>query len=410
MRGYRLGAMLGAVVVCVGTTTLAPPAIASRLQVRMSLSRHVGPPKSRVATSRVAIRDRGFGAATRVNLFFDRTAGHRPGARPVDAKLRRSLSDVSASSPANAWAVGTISDSSGGHPVMLHWDGTAWHVGRTAARYSGGIGAVATLSKTQAWAVGYGPHRPLILHWNGILWRRQATPAKAVTAHLYGVTAIRRNDAWAVGTDFGANDQRDIPVILHWNGRTWKRTRCPAPPPRSYMSLYLFDVAASSARNVWAFGNYNVDEANEYPYILHWNGTQWTWHPRRVLTALGGTGLTNSTALVGRNQAWAVGDYTYSLVHWNGRRWHGAVTPINPFDVAVVSKHQVWITGTRNPYVSAGAIGYWNGQTWRSFHPIGMPSLTGVTAPASGSAWAVGGYQILHWNGVRWRRQAIPKP
>jgi hypothetical protein len=43
-------------------------------------------------------------------------------------------------------------------------------------------------------------------------------------------------------------------------------------------------------------------------------------------------------------------------------------------------------------------------------HPPGnAPSLVGVTAPMGRCAWAVGGWRILHWNGKRWRSQALPK-
>jgi hypothetical protein len=69
---------------------------------------------------------------------------------------------------------------------------------------------------------------------------------------LEAVAALSATNAWAVGV-----------VILHWNGRAWKRV----PSPNSGV---LGDVAATSARNAWAIGQIKFKTL-----ILHWNGIAW---------------------------------------------------------------------------------------------------------------------------------------
>lgn len=85
-----------------------------------------------------------------------------------------------------------------------------------APRY-GILKGVAASSASNAWAIGYtGSGLSMIVHWNGRAWKRVTIPV--YRGDLHGIATTSARSAWAVG-DSG---------ILHWNGRSWKRWRSPA--------------------------------------------------------------------------------------------------------------------------------------------------------------------------------------
>ncbi len=127
---------------------------------------------------------------------------------------------------------------------------------------NGDLYGVAATSARNAWAVGMtGGGNALILHWNGKSWRRVASPGPAGVT-LRAVAATSARNAWAVG-DLASGK----PLILHWNGRAWKRVACPSP---AGAILGLSGVAATSARNAWAVG-----ETLTGTLIARWNGKSW---------------------------------------------------------------------------------------------------------------------------------------
>ncbi len=70
----------------------------------------------------------------------------------------------------------------------------------------------------------------LFLHWNGTHWSRATGPSLGPDAHLlYGVSALSRRSAWAVGQTCTRNctfatpgSPVTRPLTLHWNGRRWR--------------------------------------------------------------------------------------------------------------------------------------------------------------------------------------------
>src|SRR5215469_8162103 len=96
------------------------------------------------------------------------------------------------------------------------------------------LNGVAAVSRSEAWAVGYGyngsANKALIEHWNGHRWRIWHSPNpgyKGTT--LNGVASVSRRSAWAVG----AVTHRVGPgtLIEHWNGRRWRVQASPNPAP-----------------------------------------------------------------------------------------------------------------------------------------------------------------------------------
>jgi hypothetical protein len=269
---------------------------------------------------------------------------------------------------------------------------------------SGFLRGVAATSARDAWAVGGDSAGGLILHWNGRAWRRVRIPVIA-GGFLSGVAATSATNAWAVGSGSVGG------LILHWNGRVWKRVRI-------RVIAGLGGVAATSASNAWAVGG---------GVILHWNGR--VWRRVRIPVPAGFHGVAATSA----SNAWAVGtDLRGVILHWNGKTWKRVDSPAP----ANSTLHGVAATSTRN----AGAAGFccftarpdnhpdgilnnhldgtltlrWNSKAWKRV-PSPAPAggfLNGVAARSARNVWAVGldsaGVLILHWNGRSWRR--LPSP
>lgn len=66
------------------------------------------------------------------------------------------LTDVSALSATDAWAVGTSGRGSNARPLIEHWDGMTWSVvpGPTTSTSFLGLNGVVAISPTNVWAVG----------------------------------------------------------------------------------------------------------------------------------------------------------------------------------------------------------------------------------------------------------------
>src|SRR3984957_4516587 len=215
-----------------------------------------------------------------------------------------SLSGVAATSGGNAWAVGR--GGPGTRTAVLHWNGTAWtRVPSPGPAYSS-VAGVAVVSAGDAWAVGStssrpGRYTPLILHWNGTAWKQVPSPNPSADSMLDDVAATSADDAWAVGTT-GTGPLTCgscTPLILHWNGTTWKQV----PGPNLPAGRGLDGVSAPPADDGWAVGY--IPGLAGSPLILHWNGTTWTRAPSPSLGHVYSTlaGVAASSA----HSAWAVG-------------------------------------------------------------------------------------------------------
>ncbi len=331
-----------------------------------------------------------------------RADGHR---QALAARITGQLNGVATISARNAWAVGSTT----GPSLIEHWNGTRWKKVATGLKVNedSALESVTALSASNAWAVGWsGQYASEIVHWNGKRWKKVHSPNPGLggTA-LFGVAATSSTNAWAVGYT-GAEHS----VILHWNGRSWKRVPSPSP---AYYSL-LYGVTAISARNAWAVG-FNKNTAGvEVTLIEHWNGKVW----RRVPSP-NPAGLDNDlfgvTATSSRN-AWAVGDTPTAAgtsksltLHWNGSVWTHVPSP-NPagtgtsgqhgnnlLAVSATSARNAWAVGLTNHLGAFRTlILHWNGAAWAKVHsPNPGPcsscnQLQAVAASSGRHAWAVG--------------------
>jgi hypothetical protein len=321
------------------------------------------------------------------------------------------------------WAVGTttaVLQQGPDFTLAEHWDGRGWTTVSTQnATMSDDniLAGVSAAGKNDVWAVGaYVRARDssgnrifasLAEHYNGSVWGMAAVPnLGAGTNVLNAVVALSANNAWAVGAQVPAGQQRLTTLIEHWNGASWSVI---GSPNTGSGNNALNDIVAIDANNIWAVGYYRpVNGSGSYraTLTLHWNGSAWSrvGSPNKV------SGFDNTLYGVsgsGPNDLWAVGAYTQPpdndpntadyadqtlTMHWNGLGW------------AIIPSPNPGNTGT--PIMPA---------------PGGHEDLFAVVSRGPTEAWAVGTWayvlpdpytgpiyhtMALRWDGARWNQNA----
>jgi hypothetical protein len=246
-------------------------------------------------------------------------AEHQAGTRwtrvtvPEPAGQEATLSGVDDLSPDNAWAVGT----SGGLTLIEHWNGTAWSIvpsPNPATGIPGDGDMLTSISGTgpdNLWGAGWDTNEAtgrismLFEHWNGTKWTAVTTPTPGGVA--LAVTVISKDNAWAVG-------EGGLPAATaaaHWNGKAWSAV--PTPDLTSASLNQLTGVSADGAGEVWASG-YGVDPGRNFrvPYVLHWTGTKFVMttvpNPDTTVGNVGGEGsLLTGIQVLTPADAWVVG-------------------------------------------------------------------------------------------------------
>jgi hypothetical protein len=368
----------------------------------------------------------GASAATQV---MDRVA--RPAA--TGYSISGDLEAVAATSATNAWAVG-ISGTVTNRALILHWNGHEWSKESTGVPTGQDVNgseltAVAASSASNAWAIGSfsevtAPHS-VIVHWNGHAWKQVSFPEPA-DDRVLSVSVTSATNAWVVGED-GAAPYK--PWALRWNGKAWKSVPMPKLPLTKTVGAGLTGVSATSASNAWAVGVFNDLYAGAGSgFALHWNGKSWS----RVASTPAGQGSPVGVAATAANDAWLIGCACQGgpdgavLGLWNGRTWKTVTTPVakrGTFGAAggaiAASGHLAWASGaycaarcnTENASYQAFLL-RWTGSAWKQTAlPDKSAGILGLAVTSAANAWAVGNLPssdgftktaILHWNGSKW--------
>lgn len=125
------------------------------------------------------------------------------------------LSSVTALSATNIWAVGDYHNHQKAKTKTLveHWDGAQWSVVNSpnVTNERNNLSQVTALSATNIWAVGYtqnqggtfAPEQTLIEHWDGANWRLMSSPNPGQTYNiLNAVTRVpHSSQVWIIGTE-----------------------------------------------------------------------------------------------------------------------------------------------------------------------------------------------------------------
>jgi hypothetical protein len=336
------------------------------------------------------------------------------------------LTGVATLTRRDAWAVGYYCQAScrtlAYHDLVMHWNGRRWSVASAPNPGSQDrLDDVSASSASNVWAVGtyIGPAdslAPLLLHWNGRRWTESAMFYLGLTT-MSAVSVVTANDAWAVG-DIGNSTNRDQSTfMLRWNGKHWNQVSSPNPGPVDDLD----DVAALSARNAWAVGQYCTARCGSLApelrgLVLHWNGTKWS----KSALPVKDTQMISAIAVLSPTSAWATGLEGFPntrplILHWNGQKWSSVTSPyVVPAALAFGSADDGWGIGT-------GSSMRWNGRKWQLANvPAPDTSVfSGASAGQPADVWAVGSYctsacdssapridtLAMQWNGRTWTRR-----
>jgi sugar lactone lactonase YvrE len=255
-------------------------------------------------------------AATPPTPAATATASPSPSATPTSSPAT-ALATTTGSAPATAAAVATTTSTLAAAAASLA-SCPGLPVAMPDPRYSPiTLNGVAAVSATDVWAVGYagtsgstyGP--PLIEHYDGKAWREVDSHDPAGSP-LNAVAAVNAHDVWAVGHR-----------IEHWNGHAWTVVADVYPPGSGYG---LTSVSASSAVNVWAAGNGQVER---------WDGKSWQAVPLPASLDSGQFESGAAIATLSASDTWLATESPGAggagvILHWNGRQWQDLGLPQAP--------------------------------------------------------------------------------
>jgi hypothetical protein len=244
------------------------------------------------------------------------------------------------------------------------------------APFSKILNAVAAISSTDVWAVGY---EEVLLHYNGTTWQEgtfTSLPTPVSNRAFFDIAFWSASDGWIVGSD----------VILRWDGTGWQEVDDNSSEYRGYRG-----VEVVSETDVWVVGELSGGAGS---VIRHWNGTSWSNVPHPSATRLNTiTMLDSNTGMAGGYRYDSgTGAYTSVLLRWNGTIWSELSTP-NIGDIAAIV-----LQGANNGWMvsSGGGLRLTEG-TFATENVYG--NSIAFTAPTNG--WVVGTYGY-RWDGTQW--------
>lgn len=230
---------------------------------------------------------------------------------------------------------------------------------------------------------------------------------------LWDVSASSGRNVWAVGHTSGFDNK---PVVIRWTQGAWQKVKIPASKGGD---TYLSGVVAVSKKDVWVVGA-SLD-AGISPFIRHWDGSGW-----EIVKPPAGTagGQLEGVAEGARGDIWAVGQRANNglILRWDGTRWQKIKHP-DPGSQANALWDVTRVPGTRKLWAVGGAAGptntdplmlLWNGRKW--LHIPGPfandGNLRAVSAAGPDDVWAVGEeqqfnfaiYLAEHWDGSSWSK------
>jgi hypothetical protein len=260
--------------------------------------------------------------------------------------------------------------------------------------YGGVLSGIAAISKTDVWAVGgiySGPttpvNQPYIRHWNGTTWSAVSVPFTGTTTS--GVAASSADNVWVFGQTTTTARMR----VYQFDGQSWAAVHIP-------FNATFDDLAVLSPSDVWALGSL-PDSTSD---LFHWNGTGWTAY------AVASPGQLAGLSATGPDNVWVTGIDAVPGVtkgplfayRWDGSSWAEATLPhlvtSGAVDVAAVAPAGAWIGGllpSANGFFLQGSGGTW--QERRT--PSSISAGSDVVADGAGGVW-LGPW--AHWTGHAW--------
>jgi len=315
-------------------------------------------------------------------------------------------------------------------PLLETWNGSGW-TGVVTPNFIGKLTGVSCVSATSCVAVGYsvlGPSeikQTVVESWDGTSWTQVTSPdTGAGDNFLTGVTCLSASSCIAVGSERTSNTAVLQTLVESWNGSTWSIV---ASPSRAGTSG-LAGVSCLSASSCTAVGSGSTSAtAASKTLVETWNGTTWsivaspnnTTGKPNYLTAV--SCVTASFCVAGGSQAESWNGSTWSIVSGLGTYAGGAGLG----GVSCLSASSCLVAGwNRDAETVQHPVAYsWDGTTWSAVpvpqHQVFTDALSGVSCPSASFCAAVGSNTdslpggmprtlAESWNGSTW--SAVPSP
>lgn len=244
------------------------------------------------------------------------------------------------------------------HPLIEHWDGSAWSIIPSPIpdpkATHADLDRVVAFGKDDIWASGSSyfdegvtpaDGAALIEHWDGTAWSIMTAFDEALGGRTWSTAFLSSSDIWGAEYTTGPSGS---PTIKHWNGSDWSVV---AGPHVGIGSYFLETMAASAPDDLWAAGFSSPSQPQSgqtQVFTMHWNGNDWSVMPSpspRVVFPGGTITLTASTSL-SPDDAWMVGAYQASssaqlalIEHWDGHSWSLVPHP-NPAEPVPVGQEE----------------------------------------------------------------------
>jgi hypothetical protein len=277
--------------------------------------------------------------------------------------------------------------------------------------------------------------------------------AAAKSKELFGVFCNSPADCWAVGEFTSKN--ATLNQVQHWTGKKWFTVAVPNQAGMHKGALNeLFAVRCTSKANCWAAGDSQRPGDATVDQMLHFNGEKWSVVPTPTPggTAKGDINSLNDVACTSASSCWAVGDYGIQgmgvnpqvlfnqTLRWDGRKWT-FVKPPNPAgtstgranalaSVRCTAPTDCWAAGTDGKTMIKiklrNQMLHWNGQKWAKValpNPVSkgqqfINELDTLACTAKDNCWVVGAVlgqgflhnEALHWTGKKWTVVKTPNP
>lgn len=318
------------------------------------------------------------------------------GARPLEAAKRHATRTPNFT----GWAVGASNDFSGGYATILKID-TKNNGFQTVSRQGDPVQfagitlqGVAAVSPRIAWIAGQAADRSGAIFRTtdgGVTWKPQGVDQQL--EGLYGLTAINRYTAWAVGESGSVYFTRN-------GGRRWTQVGSPDNLPTGGALQGVFAPALNGNGRVWVTGTGDVapnsiqifrspNSAALYLPAITWSATTDTATCTVECKMLSVTG--NSTG----RKLFAVGGKPYTVVASadSGRHWVQQTLPNAGGDNDANSV--VTLDGTNAWIVADYGNTWWTDNGGAQWNKVRVPGasgsfLLGVSTADNQHLWAVG--------------------
>ena len=290
-----------------------------------------------------------------------------------------SLAGVAASGSAT-WAVGSIGDGDDTRPLAMQLKNRSWQPTAQPAPDLASLSSVAIVSKNEVWAVGEqiisdesADLLPVIVRWNGSAWHKVNFPAKIGGL---GQIVVAAGSIWVVGWAKVGGSEHAV-VYRRTNGK-WKLLDKGLESAMNVNCLQVFDDGTA-----WAGLN---------PGLAYFDGTSWTlssdWPqdgsmiPSKFICSsakdiyVAGVAYTGDLGMVPL------------ISHYNGKTWRRLKTPkvqADLYDLAFYKDQVVAVgeryddEGTSTQLVLRGDKSGFSVQTAPTTQPGGLAGLLNVS-------------------------------